>query len=649
LSYSSAVAQLYELGHELARTPSHKFDLAHMRVLLEALGFPHRQFRSVLIAGTNGKGSTAATLASIVRAAGHRTGLYTSPHLVRINERIRINGQPISDADFTRTHAQVETAAVGLVQQGKLPWHPSFFEVLTAMAFLHFSGWCGVRPGEPTPHPVDLAVLEVGMGGRLDATNVVEPLVSVITDISLDHQKFLGNTVREIAGEKAGIIRPGGTVVTLPQHPEANDVIGNTILQRDARAVSAVPYVPPMSPGTTLGEYHPDPERALRVEGEESAVDVCHSDLESRHSSADRAQRAEGKESAFARNSQLTIRSSYPVTVMGEDITVASPLLGRHQWRNLALAIATAVELNLAGLRITPRDIERGIAETRWPGRFQVVTLPRASEPVPVPGAVLVPGPVPVSGHDFSRAATASRNEPALAAEGIDHDLNRADSVSGHDFSRAAAASRKEPALAAEGIDHDLSRADSVSGHDLSRAATTPTKELALAAEGIDHDLSRADSVSGHDFSRAATTPTKEPALVAAAVEELICVLDVAHNPAGAWALRAALSQRFEGRPLLFVFGAMRDKAIAEMAEILFPLAERVFATCAKNPRSAAAEEIRDCAARTGAEIEIATSVRDAIEAARRRAPAGAVVVITGSIYVVGEAMQAMGLATHDY
>ena len=479
MSYSSAVAQLYELGHELARTPSHKFDLAHMRVLLEALASPHRHFRSVLIAGTNGKGSTAATLASIVRAAGHRTGLYTSPHLVRINERIRINGQPISDAGFTRAHHQVETAAVGLVQQGKLPWHPSFFEVLTAMAFLHFSGWGGpaLGPGETAPHPVDLAVLEVGMGGRLDATNVVEPLVSVITDIALDHQKFLGNTVREIAGEKAGIIRPGGTVVILPQHPEANDVIGNTILHRGARAVSAVPYVPPVSPGATLGECHPDPERAQRAEGEGPAV------------------------------------VSYPLSVMGEEITVASPLLGRHQWRNLALAIAAAVELNSAGLRIAPRDIERGIGETRWPGRFQIIRIPR-----PTPG---------------------------LGGEG--------------------------------------------------------TQEF---------------------------------------------VLDVAHNPAGAWALRAALSQRFEGRPLLFVFGAMRDKEIAEMAEILFPLAERVFATCAENPRSATAEEIRDSAARTGAEIEIAASVPAAIDAARRRAPAAAVVVITGSIYVVGEAMQALGLST---
>jgi dihydrofolate synthase / folylpolyglutamate synthase len=457
LSYDSAVAQLYELGHELARTPSHKFDLTHMRVLLEPLGHPEAQFESVLIAGTNGKGSTAAMLASILRAAGYRTGLYTSPHLVRINERIRIDGAPIADVDFTRVHDQVEAAAARLVEAGKLPWHPSFFEVLTAMAFLHF-----------TASRVGIAVLEVGMGGRLDATNVVEPLLSVITDISLDHQKFLGDTVREIAGEKAGVIRPGGTVVTLPQHPEANDVIGNTILDRDARAVSAVPYVPPVSPG--------------------SPIESCHSER--------------GEESAVSGNCKPETGNCYPLTVMGEEITVDSPLVGRHQLRNTALAIATAVELNQAGLRITPQDIERGIRETHWPGRFQRVRV----------------GPL--------------------------------------------------------------------------------------------------------DF-----------------------VLDVAHNPAGAWALRSAVSQRYEGHPLLFIFGAMRDKAIAEMAEILFPIAERVLATRAENPRSATPEEICEAAGRTGAEIEIAPTVSEAIEAARRLAPGSAVVVITGSIYVVGEAMHALGIA----
>src|SRR5246127_4382594 len=238
-NYETAVAQMYALGHELAQTPSHKFDLAHMRVLLAALGHPENRFLTVLIAGTNGKGSTAATLASILQASGLKTGLYTSPHLVRINERIRLDGVTIPDDDFALLHDVVDRTAERLVGEGDLPWHPSFFEMLTAMAFEYFSR-----------KKVDLAVLEVGMGGRLDATNVIEPRLSIITDIALDHQKFLGETIPEIAREKAGIIHPGGIVVTLPQTPQANDVIGNKILQVNARAVSAVPYVPPVNPGS---------------------------------------------------------------------------------------------------------------------------------------------------------------------------------------------------------------------------------------------------------------------------------------------------------------------------------------------------------------------------------------------------------------
>src|SRR5882724_4513958 len=184
MSYETAIARMYALGHELAHTPSNKFDLQHMRVLLAALDHPERSFPAVLIAGTNGKGSTAATLASILQAAGSRTGLYTSPHLVRINERIRLNGIEIPDDEFALVHDLVDRIAERLVGEGELPWHPSFFEMVTAMAFEYFAR-----------RKVDLAVLEVGMGGRLDATNVIEPRVSVITDISLDHQKFLGNTV----------------------------------------------------------------------------------------------------------------------------------------------------------------------------------------------------------------------------------------------------------------------------------------------------------------------------------------------------------------------------------------------------------------------------------------------------------------------
>ncbi|HEY7351260.1 MAG TPA: folylpolyglutamate synthase/dihydrofolate synthase family protein [Terriglobales bacterium] len=444
MSYESALARMYALGHELATTPSHKFDLAHMRVLLTALQNPERRFRSVLIAGTNGKGSTAATLASILKASGLRTGLYTSPHLVRINERIRIDGEEISDDKFALIHDLVSRTAERLIEDGELPWHPSFFEMLTAIAFEHFA-----------TSQLDIAVLEVGMGGRLDATNVVEPLVSVITDISLDHQKFLGNTVAEIAREKAGIIHPGGTVVTLPQTPAANDVIGNAILEQGASAVSAAPYVPPVTP---------------------AAPNFLA-----------------GKSSAC-----------YPLQIMGKVVQIESYLVGRHQLRNVALAIAAAEELSKKGLPIAPDSIAQGIRQTHWPGRFHVIPA-----------------------HD---------SQPEL-------------------------------------------------------------------------------------------------------------ILDVAHNPAGAWALRSTLSACYEDRRLIFVFGAMRDKAIAEIAEILFPLAERVIATQAENPRSATPDEIREAAFRTHAEITAAPDVAASLELARIAAGFDGVIVITGSIYIVGEAMGILGVS----
>ena len=194
LSYKTALDRMYALGHELTQTPSQKFDLAHMRVLLGALNNPERRFPGVLIAGTNGKGSTAATMASILQASGLRVGLYTSPHLVRINERIRINGESIRDDDFALLHDVVDRTAERLVSEGELPWHPSFFEMLTAMAFEYFAR-----------KKIEIAVLEVGMGGRLDATNVIEPRVSVITDISLDHQKFLGDTVTKMRARRRAL------------------------------------------------------------------------------------------------------------------------------------------------------------------------------------------------------------------------------------------------------------------------------------------------------------------------------------------------------------------------------------------------------------------------------------------------------------
>src|ERR1700694_5881140 len=212
-----------------------------MRRLMEALGNPQRRLQSVLIAGTNGKGSTAATLASIAHASGYRTGLYTSPHLLRINERIQIDQEAISDIELAEMYDRVESEALSLVAAGELPWHPSFFEMVTAMMFEYFAS-----------AGVELAVLEVGMGGRLDATNMVDPCISVLTDIDLDHQKFLGSSLAEIAREKAGILRPGGVTVLLPQHPQVNDALGHAIMERKARPVSAVQHIPSFTPNTVI-------------------------------------------------------------------------------------------------------------------------------------------------------------------------------------------------------------------------------------------------------------------------------------------------------------------------------------------------------------------------------------------------------------
>src|SRR5947209_7605169 len=241
-SYATAVSQLFALGQELATpagAPLRKFDIEHMRTLVAGLGHPERRFPSVLVAGTNGKGSTSATLASILTTAGYRTALYTSPHLIRVNERIAVDGEAISDPEFAEMHSRIESVSQALVAERKLDQHPSFFETLTAMAFEHFAST-----------RVDIAVLEVGIGGRLDATNVADPLLSIVTDISHDHMEWLGNSLTEIAREKAGILRREGTLITLPQHPEVNDAIGEAVRELGAQVVNATTYVPPITPAS---------------------------------------------------------------------------------------------------------------------------------------------------------------------------------------------------------------------------------------------------------------------------------------------------------------------------------------------------------------------------------------------------------------
>src|ERR1700680_1410854 len=200
MNYDASVRYLLSLGRELAaptQASGAKFNLGNITVLDERLGHPSRAYPSAHIAGTNGKGSTAAFLESILRHAGFRTGLNTSPHLEKINERIRVNGEAISDSDFAETLTRVQALIEELLASARLRAHPTYFECVTAMAFQYFA-----------EARVDFGVFEVGLGGRLDATNILTPVVSVITRIDFDHENFLGHSLREIAGEKAGLLKP---------------------------------------------------------------------------------------------------------------------------------------------------------------------------------------------------------------------------------------------------------------------------------------------------------------------------------------------------------------------------------------------------------------------------------------------------------
>jgi dihydrofolate synthase/folylpolyglutamate synthase len=435
MSYQAAIEQLNAMAPELYTRPGQarrKFSLEEIGILLSALGNPHRRFPSVLIAGTNGKGSTAATLSSILTGSGLRTGLYTSPHLVRPNERIQIDHEEVTDDTFAGLYFGVHDIGQQLVLDRKLAQLPSFFETLTAMAFLHFA-----------TANVQIAVLEVGMGGRLDATNIVEPLISVITDISLDHTEWLGSTIAEITREKAGILRRGGTLITLPQHSEANQVLGEVAASLDVLAVSATPYMPPPS--------------------------VC-------------------------------VGVPFSIEALGTTIEVASPLLGAHQHRNVALAVATAVELAIShGFPVTAPAIAEGIRLTSWPGRLERIP--------------------------------------------------------------------------------------------------DPTTEGAFE-----------------------------------------WILDVAHNPAGAWALRAGLREALGDAPIgTLVFSCLRDKPVAEMAQILFPLFEHVIFAPIHSARATSMIDLLAAAAATGTPAVAAETVSQALDLARDRA-GGGVVVASGSAYLVGEA-----------
>jgi dihydrofolate synthase/folylpolyglutamate synthase len=433
MTYEESVRYLFTLGRELAspqQASVTKFNLANITTLCERLGQPHRAFQSVHIAGTNGKGSTSAMLDSILRAAGLRTGLYTSPHLERINERVRLDGREISDADFADTFTRIHKMIEELLAAGKLAAHPTFFECVTALAFEFFA-----RAG------AEFAVCEVGMGGRLDATNILLPEVAVITQIDFDHENYLGHSIEEIAGEKAGIIKPGARVVSAAEHLIARVVVRRRVAEQSAFLVEI--------------------ENEFRIENITSH-DGCF---------------------AFTAISN-TSGASIPLTV---------PLPGRFQVRNALTALAAARMLAERGAPVDDDAIARGIASTVWPGRLE-------------------------------------------------------------------------------------------------RIATQPE-----------------------------------------------IYLDGAHNPSGAREIAVFWDTNLAGRNIFLVYGALRDKAVDEIAGLLFPRASAVILTSPAQSRAISAPVLAEMTGHHARQVDVIPDSNLAFERALELASPDDVIFVTGSLYLVGD------------
>jgi dihydrofolate synthase / folylpolyglutamate synthase len=398
MNFAAAVEYLFGLGHEILTI---KLGLRNTELLLESLDNPERSFRSVQIAGTNGKGSTAVMLDSICRAAGIRAGLYTSPHLVSITERIRIAGKQIRGENFARHTTTVRDAAQRLLDSGQLEALPTFFEHVTAIALLAFR-----EAG------IDLAILETGMGGRLDSTTAANASIVAITSIAMDHEQYLGSTIESIAGEKAAIIRPGVTAVIGKQDPRALAVLLQRCQETGVQPILAMPPSEPIRMG----------------------------------------------------------------------------LRGRHQLENAAIAIAVAKSLS-----ISHQAILLGIETASHPGRLELIS-----------------------------------NAPDI-------------------------------------------------------------------------------------------------------------LLDGAHNPAGAEALRDYLVE-FGRRPLTIVFGAMNDKQLDRIGELLFPLADNLILTTIDNPRAASLETLETTATLFArGSVTKSKTITDAFHAALRDTPPEGMICVTGSLYLIGE------------
>lgn len=420
MNYADAVRYLLALGGELAAprqpAPVAKFDLRNITTLAAKLGDPHRAVPCAHIAGTNGKGSTAAMLESVLRQAGLKTGLYTSPHLERINERIAVNGEPISDDEFAAAFTRVHQAIEELLACGALTAHPTFFECVTAMAFDHFAR-----------ARLDFAVYEVGMGGRLDSTNIVTPEVCVITQIDLDHENYLGHSIQQIAAEKAGILKPGVPVVCAAGRPEARAVIARRAAEFNAPLLD-------LDQGSGIAGRWPAGE------------------------------------------------------------TLPTPALpGRFQKRNAVTAAMAARELRQRGFPISAEAIASGIAQTRWPGRLELIA-----------------------------------HAPDV-------------------------------------------------------------------------------------------------------------YLDGTHNPAGARELLVFWDERFAGRRIFLIFGAVRDKAVEEITGLLFPRAAHVICTQPRSARAISAQRLAELTSHDADHTEVIAEPEAALARALTLAQPEDVVFATGSLYLVGD------------
>jgi len=430
MTYPECLKYLADLGQELHGL---KFGLEAISRILVELGRPHERYDTAIVAGTNGKGSTCALLASILAHAGYRTGLFTSPHLVRVNERMRVNGREVSNVDFAAAFTAVAAAVERLIGQKKLEKPPSFFEFLTATAFQHFA------------HArARFVVLEVGMGGRLDATNVTDPRVAVITNIDFDHMEFLGSTLAAIAREKAGVIKLHRAVISGVENAEA--------------------------------------AAAIRRRAEECGAELL-----------------ELKDLARVTNLHAKQgRYSFDLA-LGEDrfARLICPLLGKFQVKNTVAAVAGAWRLETEGFEISRRSILQGLRAASWPGRL---------EPI------------------FSKP---------------------------------------------------------------------------------------------------------------------LVLLDGGHNPGAARVLAAFIREELPGRRVRLVYASMRDKAIREITARLFPLAEEIYLTHPEHARAATPEEILAALDSRPAGLHIEAVPVRALEKARRASSPDDVVLVVGSLFLVGAVKKA--------